>query len=209
MRYLNLISELKKDKLIIFSLRDVENLFPKEKLKTLKNALSRWTKAGRFVRLKRNLYEFVEPGSESNISDVCVANKLYAPSYVSLETALSFYGLIPDIAAQVTSITTMPTREFKNKHGCFFYRSCRPRAFTGYRLMQYKGYKIFIADREKALVDFIYFVVRGGGALNFDEERFDKHILKKLNWGRVSEYAKLFNNKTADALKSLRRWQLC
>ncbi|MCD6311748.1 MAG: hypothetical protein J7M11_04745 [Elusimicrobia bacterium] len=209
MRYFDLISELKKDKLIIFSLRDVENLFPKGKLKTLKNALGRWIKSGQFVRLKRNLYEFVESGSESNIPDVYVANKLYAPSYISLETALSFYGLIPDIAAQVTSITTRPTREFKNKHGCFFYRSCRPRAFTGYKLMQYKGYKIFIADREKALVDFIYFVVRGGGALNFDEERFDKHILKKLNWGRVSEYAALFNSKTIDALKNLRRWQLC
>ena len=177
MRYFDLISELKKDKLIIFSLRDVENLFPKGKLKTLKNALGRWIKSGQFVRLKRNLYEFVESGSESNIPDVYVANKLYAPSYISLETALSFYGLIPDIAAQVTSITTRPTREFKNKHGCFFYRSCRPRAFTGYKLMQYKG--------------------------------FDKHILKKLNWGRVSEYAALFNSKTIDALKNLRRWQLC
>ncbi len=209
MRYFDLISELKKYKLVIFSLRDIENLFPEEKLKTLKNDLSRWVKAGRLLKLKRDLYEFVEPGLESNIPDVYVANKLYFPSYVSLETALSIYGLILGIAAQVTSITTRPTREFKNKHGSFSYRSCQKRAFSGYKLMQYEGFKIFIADREKALVDFIYFALRRTDSLNFDEERFDKYILKKLNWGKVSKYSKLFNNKTVSALEKLRRWKRC
>jgi len=217
MKYFNLLSELKKNKLVVFSLRDIENLFPEEKLKTLKNGLSRWVNAGQILKLRRNLYEFVEPGLESNIPDLYVANKLYSPSYVSLETALSLYGLIPGIAAQVTSITTRPTREFKNRYtrefknryGCFFYRSCQERAFIGYKLMRYEGFKIFIADREKALVDFIYFAVRRKDSLNFDEERFNKDILKKLIWAKVSKYAGLFNNKTVSALESLRRWRKC
>lgn len=209
MKYLDLVSALKKNKLIIFSLRDVENLFSKEKMKTIKNDLSRWVKMGRFVKLRRNLYEFVDPGLESNISDVYVANKLYSPSYISLETALSIYGIIPDIAAQVTSVTTRTTRELKNKYGWFFYRSCQKRAFTGYKLMQYEGAKIFIADTEKALVDFIYFFVRRKDSLNFDEERFDKHILKKLSWSKVSKYAKFFNNKTVTAMKRLKEWAKC
>ncbi|RLG29748.1 hypothetical protein DRN98_08075 [Methanosarcinales archaeon] len=209
MRYFDLISKLKKNKLAIFSLGDIENLFPKEKLKTLKNNLSRWVKTGQLLKLKRNLYEFVEPGLESNIPDVYVGNKLYSPSYISLETALSIYGLIPGIAAQVTSVTTRPTREFKNKYGYFFYRSCQKRAFSGYKLMQYEGFKIFIADREKALVDFIYFAVRRIDSLNFDEERFNKDILKKLDWGKVSKYSKFFNNKTVFALEKLRRWNRC
>jgi len=209
MKYLDLVSVLKKNKLIVFSLRDVENLFPKEKLKTIKNGLSLWVKKGRFVKLKRNLYEFIEPGLESNIPDVYVANKLYAPSYISLETALSIYGVIPDIAAQVTSVTTRPTRELKNKYGWFFYRSCQKRAFTGYKLMPYEGVKIFIADEEKALVDFIYFSVRRKEPLNFDEERFNERILKKLSWSKVLKYAKLFNNKTITALKRLKGWAKC
>jgi len=209
MKYFNLISELKKNKLVVFSLRDIENLFLKEKLKTLKNGLTRWVDAGQILKLRRNLYEFVEPGLKSNIPDVYIANKLYSPSYVSLETALSLYGLIPGIAAQVTSITTRPTREFKNRYGCFFYRSCQERAFIGYKLMRYEGFKIFIADREKALVDFIYFAVRRKDSLNFDEERFNKDILKKLIWAKVSKYAGLFNNKTVSALESLRRWRKC
>ncbi|MCK4462888.1 MAG: hypothetical protein KAU58_01095 [Candidatus Omnitrophica bacterium] len=209
MKYFDLFSELKKNKLIIFSLRDVENLFPAEKVKSLKNNLSRWLKMGRIVRLRRNLYEFIEPGLGSNISDVYVANKIYAPSYVSLETALSIYGLIPDVAAQVTSLTTRPTRKFKSRHGSFFYRSCQKKAFTGYKLMQYEGIKILIADEEKALVDFLYFSIRRKGPLNFDEERFEKHALKKLNWTKVSKYAKLFNKRTITTLVKLREWAKC
>jgi len=209
MKYFDLVFELEKNNLFVFSLRDVENLFPEEKLKTLKNNLGRWVRAVRLRKIRRNLYEFVKPGTESNIPDLYVANKIYAPSYISLETALSVYDLIPDIAAQVTSVTTRTTREFKNSYGCFFYRSCRKRAFVGYRLMRYEGFKILIADREKALADFVYFSVRHVASLNFDEERFNKRVLKKLNWAKVLRYAGLFNDKTVIALKNLKRWGKC
>ncbi|GAG72695.1 unnamed protein product, partial [marine sediment metagenome] len=89
MKYIDLVSRLKKNNLIIFSLRDIENLFPEENLKTLKNNLGRWVKKNLLIRLRRNLYELIEPGLKSNIPDVYVANKLYAPSYISLETAIS------------------------------------------------------------------------------------------------------------------------
>ena len=135
--------------------------------------------------MKRDVYEFVEAGAKSDIPDLYVANKLYTPSYVSLETALFIYGLIPDVAAQVTSLTTRATREFRNRHGAFFYRSCRKRVFAGYRLMQYEGTKILIADEEKALVDFIYFALRQRSPLDFGEERFEKNKLKGLNWRKA------------------------
>jgi len=209
MKYIDLISELKKNKLIIFSLRDIENLFPKENLKTLKNNLGRWVKMAQLQRLRKNLYEFIELGLESNIPDVYVGNRLYIPSYISLETALSIYSLIPDIAVQVTSLTTLPTREFKNRHGLFFYRSCQKKAFTGYKLMQYEGVKILIADKEKALVDFIYFSLRQKELLDFDEERLERDLVKKLNWGKALKYAKLFNNRTVTALLKLKEWAKC
>lgn len=209
MKYIDLISELKKNNLIIFSLRDIENLFPKENLKTLKNNLGRWVKKALLLRLRKNLYEFTEPGLESNIPDVYIGNKLYAPSYISLETALSIYSLIPDIAFHVTSLTTLPTREFKNKYGSFFYRSCQKKAFTGYRLMQYEGVKILIADKEKALVDFIYFSLRQRRPLDFEEERFERDLISNLNWSKTLKYAKLFNEKTVGALLKLKEWTRC
>ncbi|MHB8279694.1 MAG: type IV toxin-antitoxin system AbiEi family antitoxin domain-containing protein [Candidatus Humimicrobiaceae bacterium] len=209
MKYLDLISQLKKNNLIIFSLRDIENLFPEENQKTIKNNLSRWIEKNLLARLRKNLYELIEPGLKTNIPDVYVANKLYTPSYISLETALSIYSLIPDIAFHVTSLTTLPTREFKNKYGSFFYRSCQKKAFTGYRLMQYEGFKILIADKEKALVDFLYFSLRQKGPLNFEEERFERDLISKLNWERVLEYAKLFNIKTKNKLLELKGWSGC
>ena len=209
MKYIYLVSQLKKNNLIIFSLRDIENLFPEENLKTLKNSLGRWVKRNLLIRLRRNLYELVEPGLKSSIPDVYIANKLYAPSYISLETALSIYSLIPDIAFHVTSLSTLPTRIFKNIYGSFYYRSCQKEAFTGYRLMQYEGFKVLIADREKALVDFIYFSLRQRRSLNFDEERFEKDLMVKLDWDKVLKYGKLFNIKTADTLLKLKGWSGC
>jgi len=209
MNYFELISGLKRNRMHIFSLRDIENLFSSEKLKTIKNNFNRWVKAGRLARIKRGLYEFIEPGSDSAVSDFYVANRLYFPSYISLETALSFYGLIPEVAAQVTSVTTLATRKFKNRHGEFYFRSCLKRAFIGYKLMVYEGRKVYIADIEKALADFIYFSVRSAYPLNFKEERFDKAALKRLNWAKLFKYARLFNRKAFITAKELKGWAGC
>jgi predicted transcriptional regulator of viral defense system len=193
----------------IFTSEDIKNLFPQEKVKTIKNNFLRWISKGYFVRLKRNLYEFLERGPELKIPDLYVANRLYEPSYVSLETALSIYSIIPDIAIGVTSITSRPTRTFKNKYGSFFYRACQKKYFTGYRLMTYEGFKVCIADKEKAVVDFLYYRLRLSPSLDFGEERFNKKILKKIDWERVFRYARLFNKKTIEALKSCKEYVKC
>ena len=209
MEYLELISELRKKKLYIFSLEDITNLFPDQSLKTLKNNLSRWMKQNRFIRLKRDLYEFIEPGAESKITDLYVANRLYEPSYVSLETALSIYSIIPDIAIQVTSVTTRPTRNFRNRYGLFLYRTCRKRAFTGYRLVSYGRDKVLFADKEKAFVDFLYYRLRSGDKLDFREERFEEKILKGMDWSKMLRYAALFNNRTLELIKDYQRFLRC
>lgn len=209
MEYIKLLTALKRNNLYIFSLRDIENLFPDENLKTLKNNLTRWIRKGRFVRIKRELYELIEPGRQPSIPDLYIANKIYFPSYISLETALSIYSIIPDIAVQVTSVTARQTRIFKNKHGAFFYRACKKRVFTGYRIMNYEGFKVFIADKEKAIVDFIYYRLRSGGTTDLKEERFNKNILKKINWAKVNKYAKLFNGRVLFTVKKLKGWAKC
>lgn len=101
MNYLTLNSALRNHKIYLFTLGDVENLFPDEKVKTIRNNFTRWHSKGYFVRLKRDLYEFVGYGPELKIPDLYVANGLYESSYVSLETALSIYSIIPEIAAGV------------------------------------------------------------------------------------------------------------
>ena len=209
MKYMEFLSALRRNNVSIFSLRDVENTFPDANVGTIKNNLSNWRKKGYIERLKRDLYACVEPVLESEIPDFYVANKLYPPSYISLETALSLYNIIPEIAAQVTSVTTRSSREFKNRYGIFIYRSCKKMAFTGYRIRSYEGYKVLIADEEKALVDFLYFKLRHGTAVNFEEERFDADILMGIEWKKAAEYAELFNKVTLNKLKDCRNWLEC
>jgi len=193
----------------LFTLRDIKNLFPLEKEKTIKNNLIRWLSKGYFTRLRKSLYELTDDGSEIKIPDLYIANRLYEPSYVSLETALSIYSIIPDIAAGATSVTTRPTRTFRNKYGSFYYRTCKREAFTGYRRILYDGLKTQIADREKAFVDFIYYRLRSGFLLDFDEERFNIKILKTLNWKKALYYARLFNKKTVRTLKECKERIKC
>jgi predicted transcriptional regulator of viral defense system len=193
----------------LFSLEDIKNFFPGEKLKTIKNNFIRWLSKGYFVRLKRDCYELVDKAAGLVIPDLYVANRLYEPSYISLETALSIYSIIPDIAAGVTSVTTLPTRIFKNKYGSFFYRTCQKKNFLGYRLLFYEGFKVCIADKEKALVDFLYYRLRSGGSFDFPQERLNKKILKKMDWKKALQYARLFNRRTVKLLKECKGYVKC
>jgi predicted transcriptional regulator of viral defense system len=200
---------LKEHKMALFAFGDIKNLFPQEKEKTIKNNLLRWLSRGYIARLRRGLYELVDKGRTSAICDLYIANRLYEPSYISLETALSFYSMIPDIAAAVTSITTRPTRTFKNKYGTFFYRSCQKKAFQGYKLMLYEGFKVCLADKEKTLVDFFYYRLRESGNLNFSEERLNKKVMRDLNWKKIFGYAKYFNHKTMKSLEDCKEYAKC
>ncbi len=62
---------------------------------------------------------------------------------------------------------------------------------------------------EKALVDFLYFKLRHGISIDFDEERFDADILKKIEWKKALEYAELFNRVTINKLQDCRNWSEC
>ena len=66
-----------------------------------------------------------------------------------------------------------------------------------------------IADREKALVDFLYFKLRHGQSIDFEEERFDADILKGIEWKKARGYAELFNKTTINKLKDCGNWLEC
>lgn len=197
MDFIGFMNMLKKRRMTLFTLQDVEALFPEASVKTVKNNLANWAVKGYLKRLKRNVYECVQLAD--SLPDFYVANQLYRPSYVSLETALSFYGMIPEEAAEVTSISTKPTRTFRNKYGVFTYRTCKKNAFLGYRVMKMNGLKVLVADREKALVDFVYYRLLDG-VVDFTQERLS---LSKLRKGVADGYAKRFNKRTLEAVKKL------
>ena len=202
MKYIDLYKKLEENRLYLFSAQDLACLFPEEKKEILRQQIHYWKRRNWIRGLKNGLYEIIYP-LEKNIPDLFLANKLYSPSYVSLETALSNYSIIPEVAISVSSITTKPTREFKNYHGFFRYRSVRTKAFVGYRIIEENKFKIKIADPEKALVDYIYFKLYDGDKIDTETERFDLSALRKLRKSKLYVYASDFNRATYRKLKEI------
>ncbi len=183
---------LEQNRYYVFSYDDAISFFPKKKRNNLKQLIYRWKEKGWIVSLKRGLYELTYP-KEFNIPDLHVAHKLYSPSYISLETALSHYSIIPEVSMAVTSITTKPTRKFKNKHGLFIYHTVQPAAFAGYYIEKQGGFDIFMAEPEKALIDYLYFMALRDKKFSLSEARLDRKVISKLKGKKLKRYAQLYH----------------
>lgn len=192
MTFKELYKTIERNKYYIFSYGDILSFYPNENRYNLKKTIYRWREKEWLYPLKRGLYELTYP-EELNIPDMYIANKLYTPSYVSLETALSNYNIIPEITMAVTSITTKPTRKFKNRHGLFTYRTVKVDVFTGYYVEKHGIFDIFIAEPEKAFVDYVYFKTYHNRKFNFKDERLDKDEISRLGRKKLNKYAKLYN----------------
>jgi len=147
--------------------------------------LTRYVKKGAVVKLRNNLYAL----NNRLPSEFEIANALYRPSYISINFALAYYHIIPEMVYTVTSVTTRPTAGFKTIDREFRYHRIKIPAFTGYLPEKIDGKTVLIADREKALVDYLYFVSRKTYELN---ERLDASGLDKK---KIHRYAELFNSK--------------
>lgn len=192
MSFIEFYKILDKNKYYIFSFDDLLTFYPNESRVNLKKMVYRWRNKGWICSLKRGFYELVYP-KDFNIPDMYIANNLYTPSYVSLETALSSYSIIPEVSMAVTSITPKPTREFKNKHGLFIYHTVKPENFMGYYIEKHSNFDILIAEPEKALIDFLYFKTYRNKNFNFEGERLDRDVILHLKKKKLNRYATLYN----------------
>ncbi|KKS82387.1 MAG: hypothetical protein UV58_C0010G0007 [Candidatus Wolfebacteria bacterium GW2011_GWC1_43_10] len=139
--------------------------------------------SGLFLKLRNGFYMI----KDSHPSHYLIANKLYEPSYVSLEKALSHYNIIPEVVYSITSVTTKISREYSTPLGVFSYQRIKKEAFTGYNLQQIDRAKVLYAEAEKALADYLYFVDLKKVSLN------DRLDLKNVNKSKLIKYVKLFD----------------
>lgn len=153
MRYSDFKNRLRPYPVITASLLDALG----ENQRILRNQLSRWNKQGLIVQLKRGVY-LLNPGDRlTNPSRFFLANQLLFPSYVSLESALSYYHIIPEGVYQVTSVTTGKPAQHSSVEGTFTFRHVKPSLLFGFEAIRdERGFEIFIASPEKALLDFLY-----------------------------------------------------
>lgn len=121
-----------------------------------RNNFYRWTTCGYLVRLRQGLYTFPEYKGKPDMATY-FAGRIYGPSYVSLHTALAFYGVIPEAVVQITSVTALKTMSFENDFGDYIYKSVREDLMFGYEPRPLAdGYTMAYATREKALLDLLY-----------------------------------------------------
>ena len=170
--------------LSIFATNEVAQQFNVKK-RTAESFLVYNIKKGAIIRLKAGLFTLAgHPAHEFT-----VANRLYLPSYISLETALSYHHLIPETVYAITSITSKATREFKTLDRLYSYNKIKTAAFTGYDLIPAGGTNVYFANLEKAVADFLYFVFLGKKLYN------DRLDWSKINWTKLEIYLKLFSQK--------------
>src|SRR3989338_2230162 len=100
---------------------------------TARNQVSRWQKKGLLIGLRKGMYLLNAQDRTVNLDRYALANILYPPSYVSLESALNFHSLIPERVSDVTSVSTRKTMQFKNGLGNFIYQHIQPKAFRGFK----------------------------------------------------------------------------
>ena len=132
----------------------VASLFPEIKCKH--NKVSALEKKGDLIRLKQGLFALHPNLTGQLLSTELVANYIYGPSYISLQYALRFYGLIPERVYTVTSMTTRHSRVFCNSLGRFEYVHVDEKAFPiGVRAVTMDNATFLIASPEKALCDLI------------------------------------------------------
>ena len=108
-----------------------------------------------------------------------MANRLYEPSYISLESALAYHQVIPETVLGVTSVSSRRTRKIVSEWGAFSYRSMQPHLMFGYQVVEIDPkVKYKIACLEKAVLDYLYLNHEISSAADYEGLRWDKGILR-------------------------------
>ncbi len=196
--------ELRKQfyKGVCFSTNQVKSFFPGFN----SNNLMRWTDKKLLVKLRNGFYSFPEYRTEPGVQ-FYLSNRIYRPSYVSLHTALAFYGIIPEAIVQVTCVTSLKTGIIRNDFGEFSYKSVSPSLMFGYEKKEFLKHLTFnFAYPEKAILDLLYLYPFYNNKKEMSGLRFDDDVLNEIIDGeRLGSFEEEFGTKSVSKrLKLLR-----
>jgi len=135
----------------IFSVSEIEKQFPDFD----NRRLVEWQAKG-YIQKLRNCYYYFSDLPINELSRYYIANQLYRPSYVSLESAFEHYGFIPEGVFQTISCTTLKSQRFETPAGTFVYHHLKKSIFFGYQLIPWGQHHYVFAEPEKAIIDYFY-----------------------------------------------------
>ncbi len=164
-----------------------------------RNNLTRWAKKGYLIRLRQGYFAFPEYKNKPDYS-LYFANRIYRPSYISLHTALAFYGMIPEAVVQIASVTSLKTASFWNDFGEYSYKNVKENLLFGYELKPMADNRtIQFASPEKALLDLLYLYPFYDTGEELEELRLDEDYLHDdVNKDLLMDYCAKFQSKALD-----------
>lgn len=178
----------------VFTDMDVANLVqgtPDRRYGRVKRALAR----GDLIRFRRGLYALGKRYQRAPLNPFELAQKIYAPSYVSLESALSRHGWIPEEVYTVTSTSLKRSASFETPVGNFSYTRIPQFSFTGVERVT-EGKSIYLlASPTKALADFIVankVALSPAALMNF--LRIEEESLSQISWPLLKEIAENYRS---------------
>src|SRR3990167_1954479 len=131
---------------------------------------------------------------DSNLNDFEIANFLYQPSYISLESALSYYGILAQFSYSVTSVSTKKSKKVVINAKEYSYSTIKDELFAGYVKLD----SFLIATREKGLLDMVYFDTKG--ITKIGQGDLD---LNSIDETRLQEFAKKYNRQVNSRLNEV------
>ncbi len=184
------VKKLKEKKMNLFTPLEFKRVFD------ISNWACQWfikthTKEKDFIKFRKGLYMLADYPANYYL----IANRLYEPSYISFDTSLSFYVIIPETIYTITSATSKTTRQYKVENIRFIYHKLKKGTYAGYKAIKYQDDTILIAEPEKALADYLYFIELK--KRSFSYERID---LKKIKKTKLKAYVKLFKRPKMNKL---------
>lgn len=154
--------------------------------------LSEWQKKGYIKKIVKGYYLFSDIEMNEGLL-LATANKIYKPSYISFETAMSHYRLIPESIYMITSASTKRTALFETPLVRFSYRTIKPALFFGYYLLP-GGIKM--AFMEKAILDYFYINPALRTEDDFASLRINREeMLNGFNKKQFTDYMRRFSQK--------------
>lgn len=176
----------------VFSVNDIIKIEPNFH----RQRLVEWQNKGYIKKIVDKNYIF----SDTEINEELlyfISNRIYQPSYISLETALRYYNLIPESVYTITAVSSKRTYLFNSTVANFQYRKIKPALIFGYKAIKYKNYTYKIAEIEKTVLDYFYLNPQIKTKGQFEELRFNSsEFLESYSNEKMMKYLDVFQNKS-------------
>jgi predicted transcriptional regulator of viral defense system len=188
-KYMNYIEFQKSFRpFTVFSLSDIRQIDPV----FCRRRLNEWQEKGYIRKVVKGYYIFSDNILNENALFE-IANYIYAPSYISFEMALSYYGLIPESIYGITSASTRKTNHFITQVGSFFYRTIQPRFYFGFDLVRNNNKFFKMAYPEKAFLDLLYIKTELQDTEDFESLRVDKEeFIRVMDYDKMTGFLDIY-----------------